>query len=213
MKDFVELTGMVLAQAPVGESDKRVVILSKERGKITAFARGARKPNSRFLAATNPFSFGVFKLYEGKSAYTLADVTVQNYFEQMRTNYDAAMYGMYFLEVMDYYTQENNDEAEMLKLLYQSLKALLCDSLDKKLVRCVFEMKTLVIQGEFPGAPKDGRWAEATFYAIDFIEKTPIQSLYTFAVKENVLLELETISKRYFDLYIGHHFHSLDMII
>lgn len=213
MKDFVELTGMVLAATPVGESDKRVVILSKERGKITAFARGARKPNSRFLAATNPFSFGVFKLYEGKSAYTLADAEIQNYFEKMREDYDAAMYGMYFLEVMDYYTQENNDESEMLKLVYQSLKALLCDSLDKKLVRCIFEMKTLVIQGEFPGAPREGVWSDATLYAISFIEKTPIQSLYTFAVKENVLWELQTISKHYFDLYIGHHFHSLDMLI
>ena len=213
MKDFVEVTGMVLTATPVGESDKRVVILTKERGKITAFARGARRPGSRFLAATNPFSFGGFKLYEGRNAYTLADVTIQNYFEQMRTDYDAAMYGMYFLEVMDYYTRENNDECEMLKLLYQSLRALINENLDNRLVRCIFEMKTLVIQGEFPGEPKEGEWLEGTLYAIGFIMNTPIRSLYTFGVKENVLLELQRISEEYCKRYIGHHFHSLDMII
>ena len=213
MKDFVEVTGLVLAATPVGESDKRVVILTKERGKITAFARGARRPGSRFLAATNPFSFGQFKLFEGRDAYTLAEVSIQNYFEQMRTDYDAAMYGMYFLEVMDYYTRENNDECEMLKLLYQSLRALLNENLDNKLVRCIFEMKILVIQGEFPGIPEVGVWQEGTLYAIQFIMSTPIKSLYTFAVTEKVLQELQDISEDYCKRYIGHRFHSLDMII
>ncbi|MFQ8778728.1 MAG: recombination protein O N-terminal domain-containing protein [Roseburia sp.] len=44
---------------------------------MTAFARGARKPNSQFLAATNPFSFGEFELFEGRSTYTVAKVSIR----------------------------------------------------------------------------------------------------------------------------------------
>ncbi len=57
---------------------------------------------------------------------------------------------MYFLEVCDYCTRENNDERELLKLLYQSLRALTAKSLDHELVRYIFEIKTVVINGEFP---------------------------------------------------------------
>lgn len=70
MQDFVEVTGIVLKAVPVLEMDKRITVLTKERGKISAFARGAKKPGSRFMAATNPFCYGTFRLYEGKRHIT-----------------------------------------------------------------------------------------------------------------------------------------------
>lgn len=123
MQELLTVTGLILKAEPIGEYDRRVVILTKERGKIAAFARGARKQNNRFMASTNPFSFGEFRLYAGRSSYTLAETFISNYFEGLRSDYEGAYYGMYFLEVCDYCTRENNDERELLKLLYQSLRA------------------------------------------------------------------------------------------
>lgn len=150
MRDAVTLTGIVLSSAPAGEYDKRIVLLTKERGKITAFARGARRPNSALLASTGVFAFGTFVLYEGRDAYSLVQANILNYFPELMSDFGGAYYGMYFCELADYFTKENNDEIQIMKLLYQSLRALTAKSLDRELVRYIFELKIFVCAGEYP---------------------------------------------------------------
>jgi len=186
--------------------------LTKERGKLSAFVRGARKPGSRFAAAANPFSFGKFKLYEGKSSYTLVEAEILNYFEELRSDYVGACYGMYFAEVADYYTRENNDEREMMKLLYQSLRALVAPALPNRLVRCVFECKAIVVNGEFPEPPRDGNLEESTVYALSYIAKSPIEKLYTFKVTDVVLEQLEDVAAKYMKCFVGREFKSLEVL-
>ena len=201
-----------MKQSPVGEYDRRVSILTKERGKLPAFAKGARKPGSRLAAATNPFSFGSFRLYEGKSSYTISEADIQNYFEELRTDYVGACYGMYFAEVADFYTRENNDERDMMKLLYQSLRALCARTLPNPLVRCVFECKAIAVNGEFPGPPADEELEESTVYALRYIAESPVEKLYTFTVTDRVLEQLERVAARYMKLFVGCSFKSLEVL-
>lgn len=96
MIDSLVLTGMVIKATDVGEFDKRLVILTKERGKIVAFARGARRPKSMFVAVTRIFAFGEFILYEGREAYTLQKADIENYFTEISNDIEAMCYGSYF---------------------------------------------------------------------------------------------------------------------
>lgn len=212
MQEFINVTGIVLKQTPIGEYDRRICLLTRERGKISAFARGARKPGNRFAAATNPFSFGHFKLYAGKDSYTVSEVEIQNYFEELMQDYEGAYYGIYFAEVADYYTRENNDEREMMKLLYQSLRALCAPALPNPLIKSIYELKAIVVNGEFPGIPQNRRLAESTVYALHYIATSPIEKLYTFTVTEEVLGELGQVADEYRKRFMDRNFKSLEIL-
>lgn len=211
MRETTNLTGMVLKATPTGESDRRLVILTRERGKITAFARGAKRPGNQLMAVSRPFVFGQFRLYEGRDAYNLQSAEIQNYFAEISGDVEAACYGSYFLEFADYYSREGIDGTELLLLLYQSLRALLKPALPNRLVQLVFELRIMVVNGEYTEKPPRPV-SESAVYAWEYIIASPIESLYTFILKEEVQKELEicvSINKKRF---VDREFHSLEIL-
>lgn len=150
MPASITVTGMVLSAMPVGDYDKRLVILTKEIGKISAFAKGARRPNSALLACSQPFSFGEFSLFAGKSSFTVTSAEISNYFPELREDIEKVYYGMYFCEFADHITKENNDEKEILKLLYQTLRAVAKGTIELRTIRIVFEFKIAALSGLAP---------------------------------------------------------------
>ena len=212
MQDFITTTGIVLKTEPIGEYDRRIVILTRDRGKIAAFARGARRQGNRFSATTDLFAFGEFKLYPGRNSYTVSDAVIREFFKELREDLNAALYGMYFLEIADYYTRENNDEREMLKLLYQSLRALSHPSLKNELVRAVFEIKSVVINGEFPGLPSGKKYLDSTKFSVEYIAGSSIEKLYTFTVTDEVLGELRDIGTWIRKHCLTGRFKSLEIL-
>ncbi len=212
MMEQTTVKGIVIKRNPVSEYDQLVTILTADRGKITAFAKGARRPGNHLSGAVEPFCFGEFKLYTGRTSYNIQEAVISNFFESFRQDLDGAMYGTYFMELADYYARENNDEYNLLKLLYQSLRALENAAFDNRLVRCIYEIKTLQIEGEFPGIPTDRVYENSTKYAVDFIAGTKIEKLYTFKVTDEVLLELMHIADIYRKHFIDRKLKSMEMI-
>lgn len=144
------VTGMVLSAIPVGDYDKRLVILTKELGKISAFAKGARRQNSALLACSEPFTFGEFTLYIGRNSYSVSSADISNYFPELRYDLEGLCFGLYFCEFADYISKENANETETLKLLYQSLRALVKNTIEKPLIRVIYELKMITLMGIAP---------------------------------------------------------------
>ena len=202
---------MVLKVSSVGDSDRRLVILSRERGKITAFARGAKRPGNQLMGVTRPFVFGDFRLYEGRDSYSLQGVDVKNYFSEITQDVETACYGSYFLEFADYYSRENLEASEQLLVLYQSLRALLKPSLPNELVQVVFELRSMVINGDYTEDVPEPV-SDSARYAWQYIISSPLQSLYTFTLTPEVLNELKHCVEHNKHRFIDREFHSLDIL-
>lgn len=242
MAELIEVNGIVLASAPSGDYDKRVLLLTKELGKVTAFAKGARRPGNHLMAVSNTFAFGKFTLYPGRSAYTVERAEIKNYFRELTTNLDAAYYGYYFLELAEYFATENADESENLKLVYYALKALLDERIPNKLVRAVYELKQLVINGEYPDmftcaecGTKENIAAfsmihngvlcencrslkgampinSTTVYALQYTVVTDSAKLFSFTVSEESLGELRRVLSMCMSAYVDKKMKSLAIL-
>lgn len=211
MKETVSAVGMVLKAAPSGEYDKRLVILTRELGKITAFARGARRPGNSLMAAGRSFVFGTFRLFQGRDAYTLSSAEITNYFDEIAMDMEAACYGSYFLEIADYYSRENMDATDMLKLLYQSLRALLKPAIPNPLVRRIYELKAMVINGEYTENPTRNV-CDSTRYTWQYVVASPIETLYQFTVTDAVLQEFSVCVEDNVNRYMDRTFKSLEIL-
>lgn len=150
MAELMTISGMVLSSMPMGEYDRRIVLLTPDRGKISGFARGARRPGNLMMAASQPFVYADFSAFEGKSSYTFTGAKVVEYFDSLREDITLMTYGSYFLELAGYFTRENEDCRDTLALLYLAVKALVRRKIPVELIRELFELRMLTIHGEYP---------------------------------------------------------------
>lgn len=156
MADQIKVRGMVISSSPIGENDKRVVLLTKEKGKISAFVRGARRPGNHLMAASDSFSFGIFYLMYGRDAYTVVNAEISNFFRELTSDLQKTYTAYYFLELAEYFTVENEDESMMLNLIYASFSALVKGRINPRLIRYIFELKTLELTANIPNFLRAG---------------------------------------------------------
>ena len=218
MTDEIEVSGVVVSCMPIGEYDKRVVIITAELGRIHAFARGARRTNSKLLAGTDPLTFGKFKIISGKNAYTLLEVQIVNYFDELKMDIDRVYYGFYFLELASYFSRENIGEKNLINLIYMAFKALEAkvDKLTPEFIKAIFEWKIFEIEGIMPsidgGVLLGKKLKPSTTYAIKMIAVTDITKLFSFDLEAESKREFIKLAEEYRDLNTDIQFKSLEMI-
>lgn len=211
MNGLIEVMGMIIKVMPVGEWDKRITILTRERGKLSAFARGARRTGNSFMGVTRVFAFGSFKLYEGRDSYNLHSAEIKNYFEYIADDIITTCYASYFLELADYYAREYVREPDILKLLYMSLLALKKKLPTKELVRRIYELRIMAIGGEYDELPL-GSVGDTCKYTWNYIIHSPIERLFSFTITDEALCELSKAVGDMVKKYIDRPMNSLRIL-
>jgi len=146
----VKARGIVLREYEAGESDKRLLLLCKGYGKIVAYARGARKPSSKFMACAQLFTYADFVLTQGSNFHSLAQAEVIENFYPIRQNYDRFVAACLIAGVCEKTLWENLDCDELLLLLLKSFSNLARGKLPTEQIICVFLFRFFTFHGTAP---------------------------------------------------------------
>lgn len=71
-----KLSAIVLRSVNYGDFDRMLTLFTRERGLVSAMARGAHKPSSRLNAPSTPFCAGEYVLTERGGSYLLTGSTI-----------------------------------------------------------------------------------------------------------------------------------------
>jgi DNA repair protein RecO (recombination protein O) len=117
------VNALVLRRNNLADNDRILTLFTRERGKLSAVARGAQKPTSKFSGVSEPFTVFKALLATGKSLDVLTQCEITNAFPALRDDLDRLARASYFCELLDRFTHDR-DETEAERLFDLSLSAL-----------------------------------------------------------------------------------------
>lgn len=181
---LVKVKGLIIKEADYKEFDKLLTLLTGEYGKISVYAFGVRKENSKSIGKIRRFSFSNFELRKINDRYQFEDAKVIKSFDELASNYEDVCFASYFIELADYFVFENEEIENVLKLLFFAFKALLDKKMDRSLIKRVFELKMLKYQGIYTDTSM--LKYKNLSYTWDFVLKTDPKDLFSFTLSEEL---------------------------
>lgn len=118
------LHSIVLRRRDAGESDRRLTLLTKERGLVEAVAKGARKAGSRLAGSSEPLSVSVVHLAAGKQRQFVTQTQPITSYPGLRESYDRLSAALALAEVVAATTPHERPEEELFGFVVAALRYL-----------------------------------------------------------------------------------------
>lgn len=184
--------GIIIKTRNFSEADKIIVLLAKNKGRIEAIAKGARKSTSKKTALIDLAAYGDFRIATGKSLDIITEVKLINGFEAIKNNLQSAGIVYYLMDVIDRFFSHPEQGEEIIKDLLDTL-AIINDAkeLDNKL-KALYLMLVKLLD-------KTG------FLDVTGLETDRTKKIVQFAIKSNLItcmkLKLEKEDLKALDQY------------
>ena len=134
----------------LSESDKIVVMYSKELGLIRGVAKGVKKPKSKLGARMDSLVANKIMLYKGKNLDTICQAEALNTFNKTRQDLDKLVYSSYVSEIVSIFgVEEDPSSKEVYELFYKALDRISNAKTKKDVMIAVikFQLKMMLIVG------------------------------------------------------------------
>lgn len=142
--------GIVLRTYKLGEADRILHVLSPNRGKVRAVAKGVRKPGSRFGGRLEPFGHVQLQIYEGRSLDIISQAELIQPHAEVRDDWVASACAATMVEACDHLAQEGERATPMFLLLKDALGVLAAGPTRPAAVLDAFLMRLAILEGFRP---------------------------------------------------------------
>jgi DNA repair protein RecO (recombination protein O) len=106
------------------EADGLLVLLTRERGKVNAVAKGIFKPSSSLRGGVQTFTLSLMQLYAGKSLHTVTQSQCQEAFLTLREQLDGMLTAACWAELLEALLPEEEADEELFALAVTGFYAL-----------------------------------------------------------------------------------------
>lgn len=200
---------LVLRTYKLGEADRIVVFLTRDRGKKRGVAPNARKSRKRFGAALEPLT-EVRVAYVEKEGRELVGL---NYAEPIRSPLSSASpealgYSHYFAELIDEWAAEADVDERLFRLGTAALDALVSGAPVEALAR-YFECWLLRLQGVYP--PDLALSSGATTF-LDGVRKVGPRDVESLGATIGVLREIEVVHRKLIAMHLEREPRSVRVL-
>ena len=128
-----------LKSSPFQEHDKLLTVFSKEKGKLSIIAKGARRLKSKFGGRCEVFAYNHLLVAKGKNLNILSQAETIETFQRVRDDLPAFQAGAYLLRLVNVFTEIASPQPALFEVLLGCLK-LLGEQVDPKVVVIIFEI-------------------------------------------------------------------------
>ncbi len=147
---YIKTKGVIIKEVNTGEADKVVTILSRSHGKISGYAKSARRPKSSLTAGTQFLCYGDFMLFKGRELYNISSCEVIEPFFGIRTDVEKLTYAAHIVDIVNDAVQENQSSPRILQLFLNTLHMLSKTDKSPELIARIFEFRFLFLLGYAP---------------------------------------------------------------
>jgi DNA repair protein RecO (recombination protein O) len=120
MPDF-NIQAIVLRRSHFGETDNILTLYSRERGRISAIAKGARKAVSRLSGASEVLNHSRFSLASAKTLQVVRQAETVASFSPLREDLNRLANGLYIADLLNAFVVDGDPNPDLFDLLEYSL--------------------------------------------------------------------------------------------
>ncbi len=151
MRDrLYRVEAIILKRTDIGEADRLLTLLTPDRGKLRAVAKGARKPSSRKSGHVELFAHSSLLIARGRQLDIVTQADTLDAFIPLRDDLERLGYAYYLAELVDKFSEEGTENQALFDLILHALRRLGDAKNNPVLIARYFELHLLQNVGYRP---------------------------------------------------------------